>query len=113
MQRDPRAYLWDMQRAAALIEEFVSGVGEDEYRSNAMVRSAVERQFEILGEALSQLARVDPELAASIPNGREIIAFRNMLIHGYAKIDDARVRAIATTNLPVLAVELARRLAQP
>jgi len=56
-----------------------------------MMRAATERQFEIMGEALTGLRRVDPDLAASVPDLPRIIAFRNILIHNYAEIDDSRV----------------------
>jgi len=57
---------------------------------NEMMRAATERQFEIMGEALTGLRRVDPDLAASVPDLPRIIAFRNILIHNYAEIDDSR-----------------------
>lgn len=67
-----------------------------------MVRAAVERKFEIIGEALAQLARLDPALAARVPEYRRIIAFRNVIIHGYATVDDGEVWRIAMTLLPGL-----------
>lgn len=70
------------------------------------MRSAVERQFEIVGEALAQLARVDAAMADRIPNLREIIAFRNILIHGYAVIDRARVWRVIEEDLPRLRAAL-------
>ena len=62
-----------------------------EFDTDLMLRSAVERQFEIIGEALGTLARVDATIAARIPVLRDIVAFRNILIHGYAILDRARV----------------------
>jgi len=73
----------------------------------------VERQFEIIGEALAQLARLDAALAAKIPELREIIAFRNVLIHGYAAIDRARVWRVVEENLPQLRAALAELLGEP
>jgi len=67
-----------------------------------MLRSAVERQFEIIGEALTQLAKLDEALAAHISEYRRIIAFRNILIHGYAEVDDRLVWDIIKTKLPTL-----------
>ena len=62
-----------------------------EFDTDIMLRSAVERQIEIIGEALGTLARVDATIAARIPELRDIVAFRNILIHGYAILDRARV----------------------
>src|SRR5262245_12832525 len=82
MERDPRAYLWDVQQAANAIEQFTAGLDAADYAQNALVRAAVERQFEIIGEALNRLSKVSPALARQVPNLREIVGFRNMLIHG-------------------------------
>jgi len=68
MERDPRAYLWDARRASALIGEFVAGRSWEDYEADPLLRSAVERQFEIVGEALNHLARVDSELAEGVPD---------------------------------------------
>jgi uncharacterized protein with HEPN domain len=102
MQRDARTYLWDIQAAADAIERFVAGLDVQTYAASEVVHAAVERKFEVIGEALSQLARLDPALASRIPNLREIIAFRNVLIHGYAAIEHARVWRIIETSLPDL-----------
>ena len=67
MERDPRAYLWDVQQATEAIEEFIAGEDAAGYARNKLVRAGVERQFEIIGEALNQLAKVSPALAARIP----------------------------------------------
>ncbi|EQD86550.1 DUF86 domain-containing protein [Saccharopolyspora erythraea] len=77
-----------------------------------MLRSAVERQFEIIGEALNQLSKVDSELAAQVPDLARIVAFRNILIHGYATVDDALVWQVLTERLPRLA-DVLRQLLEP
>lgn len=77
-----------------------------------MLRSAVERQFEIIGEALVQLSRLDEALAARISEYRRIIAFRNILIHGYAQVDDRIVWDILETKLPILRREVRMLLEQ-
>ena len=82
MQRDPRAWLWDVQEAARSIESFTDGLDPASYAASELVHSAVERKFEIIGEALNQLAKVDPGLGARIPHLPQIVAFRNLLIHG-------------------------------
>ncbi len=91
MQRDPRAFLWDVQQAADAITEFTAGLDAVGYRTSPLIRSAVERQFEIIGEALNRLSKEAPTLADRVPNLRNIVGFRNVLIHGYAVIDDGRV----------------------
>jgi uncharacterized protein with HEPN domain len=75
-----------------------------------MLRAAVERQFEIIGEALSGLKRVDPAAAAAIPDLARIIAFRNILIHGYASVDDRLVWGVVESDLPALRSALDRLL---
>ncbi len=102
MPRDARAYLWDMRRAADSIGDFLAGLDVDAYEESELVRSAVERKFEIIGEALAQLTKVEPALTARIPGFRAIIAFRNLLIHGYAVVDPQHVLGIAHTDLPQL-----------
>lgn len=102
MQHDPRAYLWDVQQAAEAIDKFTVGLDAESYAENALVRAAVERQFAIIGEALNWLSKVDPALAERVPHLRTIVGFRNVLIHGYAVVDHARVWHIKETLLPSL-----------
>ena len=75
-----------------------------------MLRAAVERQFEIVGEAMARLARIDETVAARISGYRRIIAFRNVLIHGYADMDDRLVWDVVERSLPTLVEELAALL---
>jgi uncharacterized protein with HEPN domain len=58
MERDPRAYLWDVQQAAEAIGQFVGGLDAAGYAQNALIRAGVERQFEIIGEALEPDVRI-------------------------------------------------------
>ncbi|MGI8815584.1 MAG: HepT-like ribonuclease domain-containing protein [Pseudonocardia sp.] len=75
-----------------------------DYELDELVRSAVERQLEIVGEALNQLAKIDPQRAARVPELRQIVDFRNVLIHGYAAVDDALVWRAAADKLPALRI---------
>jgi uncharacterized protein with HEPN domain len=68
-----------------------------------MLRAAVERDFEIIGEALSQLAKHHPPLAVRISEARRIIAFRNIPIHRHADVDDQLVWDVVETKLPACA----------
>jgi len=71
-----------------------------------MLRAAVERQFEIIGEALRRLSKEDPVTIARINEHARIIAFRNILIHGYADIDDRIVWDLAHSKLPTLLLQI-------
>lgn len=75
-----------------------------------MLRSAVERQFEILGEAIRRLETLNPNLAARISEHRRIIAFRNIIAHGYDGLDDDIVWQVVVEKLPILADETTKLL---
>jgi uncharacterized protein with HEPN domain len=102
MRRDPRAWLWDVREAARAIEDFVAGMDAVAYAGSELVHSAVERKFEVIGEALNQLSRADPAMAAHIPNLAQVVAFRNLLIHGYAVVDHQTVWGVIQHSLPPL-----------
>ena len=106
MKLEARKYLYDIQRAAGLLREFTDGKTLADYEGDAMLRSAVERQFEIIGEAMAQLVRTDEPLADRISQYQRIIAFRNVLIHGYADVDDRLVWDVINNNLPTLIREV-------
>jgi uncharacterized protein with HEPN domain len=106
MRLEAKKYLFDIQRAAALIAEFTSGLSLEEYQSRPMARAAVEREFEIVGEALAQLIKVDTAVADRISDRRRIVAFRNILVHGYADVDDQLVWDVITTKLSTLQEEV-------
>jgi uncharacterized protein with HEPN domain len=102
LKRDPKSLLWDACEAANAIAAMTAGKTFEDFDRDIVLSSAVERQFEIAGEALRQLAGVDAALAAKIPDLRAIVAFRNILIHGYALIDRARVWRVVQVDLPEL-----------
>lgn len=94
--------LWDVQNACKRVLQFMEGMSEAEYAEDALVQSAVERQLEIVGEALNALRKSDLKVAERIPDYRRLIGLRNILIHGYAAVDDAVVYAAATKRVPDL-----------
>jgi uncharacterized protein with HEPN domain len=105
MPRDPRAYLYDVIAAADRIAGFTTETSLDAYRNDDLVRSGVERQFTIIGEAVSQLSRHHPEIADRLTHRARIVAFRNILIHAYASIDDAIVWDLIEGGLALLRQE--------
>ena len=110
MELEAKKYVYDILQAAQLLTDFTSGKSFDNYSQDPLLRSAVERQFEIAGEALSQLAKRDEQIAVRISEHRRIIAFRNILIHGYADVDDRLVWDIVETKLSVLRNEVEKLL---
>ena len=112
MRLEPRKYLYDIKHAADLIGEFTAGKEFPDYQENSMLRAAVERKFEIIGEALSKLSKADSPLISHIGEHARIIAFRNILIHGYTEIDDRLVWDIVMNKLPVLRREVHELLAK-
>ena len=112
VERSAAKYLWDAQRAAERIARFTAGRGFDDYLADDMLRAAVERQFEVIGEAFAGLRRADPALAVSIPDLPCIVAFRNILIHGYATVDDRLVWGVVERDLAGLQEAIARLLGE-
>lgn len=102
MLRDPRTYLWDAVQAADHVMDFTHSQTFDDYTADLLLRSGVERQLEIVGEALSQMSHVDAELAARIPHLGNVVGFRNVLVHGYAEVDDDIVWQVVHEDLPGL-----------
>lgn len=102
MQPDSKKYLFDIRHAAKLIAGFCSGRSFEDYVADDMLKSAVERQFGIIGEALARLAKTDSLVAEQVTDFRRIIAFRNILVHGYATVDDRIVWGVVETSLPGL-----------
>jgi uncharacterized protein with HEPN domain len=111
MHADARKLLWDAQQAAERIGRFTAGKTFTEYEVDEYLRSAVERQFEIVGEAMNPLRRIDSGTAAAIPELPRVIAFRNILVHRYANVDNRLVWGVLETDLPSLRATLDRLLA--
>lgn len=87
MQREALKYVYDVKVAAEKIQRFTRNKVESDYLVDELLQSGTERQFEIIGEAIGQLYKIDSTAAESIPDFKKMIAFRNILIHGYASVD--------------------------
>jgi uncharacterized protein with HEPN domain len=94
--------LVDVEKACRLIKEFIGDKSVVDFRDNLQLRSAVERQFITIGEALQQGLRIWPELADFITESRRIVNFRNVMVHGYARIAVDTVWGVVETDLNLL-----------
>lgn len=112
MQREPRAFVEDIITCCDAIAADVHGVNVEAYLANRTVRSAVEREFTIIGEAVNQLSDVAPEVFAKITEGRTIVDFRNQLTHGYMTVNDRLVWGYAVREAPKLRDQCAQLLAE-
>jgi uncharacterized protein with HEPN domain len=103
--KDDRVYLWDMLTAARAVVDFTRGRTLADYASDLLLRSAVERQIEIIGEAARRVSKEFQEAHSEIP-WRPIQAQRHVLAHDYGEIKHERVWRVAETHVPELIVQL-------
>jgi uncharacterized protein with HEPN domain len=99
MRLESRKLLEDIRQAAELIVRFTAGKRFEDYARDPLLRSGVERQFELIGEAVSRPSRNDPDAVRRIEDAPRVVAFRNILIHGYDIVDDAVVWDVIQTHL--------------
>ncbi len=111
MQREVAKYLYDVLKACRLIERFVIGKSFADYESDEMLRAAVEREFIIIGEALTQAEKLDRTAVDSLTGKKAIIGFRNVLVHAYSIIRDDMVWGAVENHLPKLIREVQTLLA--
>ena len=102
MRLEVRENLESVLEQGREVQSFVKGMGLDCYIKDSKTRLAVERSFEIIGEALNRAHKDDPETIETIENYRQIISFRNILAHCYDSIEDKIVWGIIEESLPVL-----------
>lgn len=98
--------LLDVREAGESILQHTAGKSFAHYSADRFFRRAVEREFEIIGEALNRIDRVDPPTAARISELRRIVDFRNRIIHGYDTVDDTVVWGIVEKYLSLLIDEV-------
>jgi uncharacterized protein with HEPN domain len=104
---DVKKSVWDAWSACQALKTFTTGQTFEVYLADIMLRSAVERQFEILGEALSRVVRVEPSFRDRFPEIGEVIGMRNRIAHRYDGLDDEIIFNTIKDNVPILMVKLA------
>jgi uncharacterized protein with HEPN domain len=105
MDNEINKFLYDIRESIVSIESYLGEKRDfNEYKSNKMLRRAIEREFEIIGEAISRIDKISPDI--QISSKRQIISMRNRVIHGYDKIDDEIIWGIIVRHLPILKDEV-------
>jgi uncharacterized protein with HEPN domain len=110
MQPEIKKYLFDIEEACCAISELAEKSSIEEFRTTRWLRSSIEREFIIIGEALRNAIAADPALATQITDSRSIIGFRNIVVHGYATVDRDFVCGFIESDLPRLVGEVQRYL---
>ena len=105
MKREIKKHLYDIKIAIESIESYLAeNKNFFAYQKNKMLRRAVERELEIIGEAMNRILKTNPNI--SIKNAKKIVSTRNWIIHGYDKVDDVIVWGIISKHLPLLKQEI-------
>lgn len=110
MKVETRKNLIDILQAAEEIKTFTTGMDFTTYQSSPVTQRAVERDFEIIGEALNKIRKSDAVLLDAISEHYRIIGFRNILIHGYDMVDETIVWNAVESHLPLLMEEVQKLL---
>ena len=112
MPRELTAYLTDIPDAGEGIAEFMGNMSVEQYQASDLIRSAVERKFSIIGEAISQALDYYPELSGKIDMERDVVDFRNRIVHGCFTTNDVLIYSIAKRDLPSLMAEVKALLSE-
>ncbi len=109
MKREIKKYLYDIKTSIESINEYIgSEKNYKKYKKDKLLRRAVEREIEIIGEAMNNILKIDSDI--EIDNARRIVDTRNKVIHGYDTVDDAVIWGIIVNHLPKLYEEIKKYL---
>ena len=102
-------YLHDIINAIESIFDYLGDKRDfNQYESNKLLRRAVERELEIIGEATNRIIKIDSTI--NITNGKRIISLRNWVIHAYDNVDNIIIWGIIDKDLPLLKEEVSTLL---
>lgn len=99
-------WLYDIKEAISEIESYFTDLPKDfnKYKSNTILKRAVERDLEIIGEAVNRIIKENPDI--KIQNAKKIIGLRNQIIHAYDNISDENIWSIINKHIPKLKNEI-------
>ncbi|MDK3157900.1 DUF86 domain-containing protein [Kamptonema cortianum] len=106
MNDDIRKSLFDIRQSSEEIMQFVDGMSFERFLADIKTQKAVERNFEIIGEALNRIKRDDSAVLQSITGHEKIIGMRNILAHGYDAVDEKILWNALKDHLPLLLAEV-------
>jgi len=106
------ARLTDVVESCDAITEYVRNTTFEQFAATRMMRAAVERELITIGEAIGAILKIDDSLETDVSDPRGIIDLRNVLVHGYRRLDPRTIWTIALTEVPVLLAEVRRLLAE-
>jgi uncharacterized protein with HEPN domain len=106
MDSDIKVWLYDVLNAIVEIDSFFMQIPKEfsSYKNDLRTRRAVERNIEIIGEALNRIISKNPDI--EISNARKIVDTRNRIIHGYDSVSDEIIWSIVINHLPILQLEV-------
>ena len=110
MGRNPKKFLFDMLDSCRFLLDLTKSEDVGRYKNDRVFRGAVERELQIIGEAMLQLKTLSPQTAAGFTQHDRIIGFRHVLVHGYHDLDPDIVWLVVTEKLPILRDELEKVL---
>ena len=111
MKREVKKYLYDIKTSIESIYDFLGEKRNfSEYQNNKLLRRGIEREIEIIGEAVNRIMKIDPKI--KIECARQIVDTRNWVIHGYDRVDDVVIWGIISIHLPKLKTEIEHYLAK-
>lgn len=100
--RNPQKYLYDIINCSEFVLQLTKDKTVDDYKNDRVFRSALERELQIIGEAMLQLDRMSPETVEKISEHRSIIGFRHVLVHGYDSLDPDTVWNVVEVKIALL-----------
>ncbi len=112
MDNEIKSWLFDILNAIIEIESFFQDRSKEflKYQADIRTKRAVERNVEIIGEAMNRILKRDSTIVIS--NSRKIVDVRNIIIHGYDKVSDDVIWGIVVRHLPVLKTEVEHLLGE-
>jgi uncharacterized protein with HEPN domain len=105
-------WLYDIKIAIGEVEQFLAEKPDhfEYYKGDLLLKRAVERNLEIIGEAMSRILKEEPDI--DIQNIKRIIGLRNQIIHSYDSLSDENIWGILTNHLPILKIEIQEKISE-